>query len=187
MFLRKTAGGRDPLPLAMSGVRMGERVLQIGVDDARLAGAIAARAGISGHAAMIVADEKAAGRARKGAEDSAALLDVQVGPPRALPYEPASFDVAIVHTVGGLIQALGPDERSAAFRECHRVLRAGGRLVVIEAGTPTGFSAFFRSGPPSGAEAADSATLAELERAGFRAPRLLADREGYRFIEGLKA
>ncbi len=40
MFLRKTR--IEPLPVTMSAVRMGERVLQIGVDDPAVASAIAA-------------------------------------------------------------------------------------------------------------------------------------------------
>ena len=39
-FLRKSTLER--LPVVMSGVRMGERALQIGVDDSDLVGAIAA-------------------------------------------------------------------------------------------------------------------------------------------------
>jgi hypothetical protein len=48
MFLRKTR--IEPLPVTMSAVRMGERVLQIGVDDPAVASAIAGKAGLSGNA-----------------------------------------------------------------------------------------------------------------------------------------
>ena len=47
-FLRKS--GLEQLPVAMSGVRMGERALQIGIDDRSLAGVIAAKVGLSGSA-----------------------------------------------------------------------------------------------------------------------------------------
>ena len=63
MFLRKCRG-REPLPVTMSGVRMGERVLQIGVDDPAVAGALAAKVGLSGNAAIAVADERVAARAQ---------------------------------------------------------------------------------------------------------------------------
>ena len=43
----------------MTGVRMGERVLQVGTDDPSVAAAIAARIGLSGTAAIAVADEAA--------------------------------------------------------------------------------------------------------------------------------
>ena len=64
-FLRKSKLER--LPIVMSGVRTGERVLQIGVDDASLVGAIAAKVGLSGHAAIVVATERAAAAARAAA------------------------------------------------------------------------------------------------------------------------
>ena len=56
MFFRKSR--IEPLPVTMSAVRMGERVLQIGIDDASIASAIAAKVGLSGHAAIIVAEER---------------------------------------------------------------------------------------------------------------------------------
>ena len=53
----------EPLPVTMSAVRMGERVLQIGVDDPTIASAIAAKVGLSGNAAIAVTDERDAARA----------------------------------------------------------------------------------------------------------------------------
>ncbi len=64
MFLRRSTHARDPLAVAMSGVRLGERVLQVGVDDARLVGLIAAKTGLSGSAACVVADEQQAAKAK---------------------------------------------------------------------------------------------------------------------------
>ena len=61
-FLRKSK--QAPLPVAMSGVRMGERVLQIGIDDPAVAGALAAKVGLSGHAAMALTGEPDAVKAR---------------------------------------------------------------------------------------------------------------------------
>ena len=66
MFLRKSRVGRDPLVMTMSGVRLGERLLQIGVDDPAVLGALAAKVGLSGHAAVVTLDERSAERARTG-------------------------------------------------------------------------------------------------------------------------
>jgi SAM-dependent methyltransferase len=187
MFLRRSAARRDPLPVAMSGVRAGERLLQIGGGDPQLAGMLAAKVGISGHAAMIVVDERAAARAQKGAERAAALVDVHVGPLDHLPFDPGSYDVAIVHGVDGLLPALSRDARQALLRDVLRVLRGGGRVVVIEAGERTGLRAFLGSEKPDEEYEKGGGTVAALETAGFRAARRLADREGYRFSEGLKA
>jgi ubiquinone/menaquinone biosynthesis C-methylase UbiE len=187
MFLRKTAGGRDPLPITMSGVRMGERVLQIGVDDAAVAGALAAKVGLSGHAAMAVADREAAQKAQAGAVEAATLMDVQVTPLDALPYTDHAFDLVVINSTGGLLTSLDAATRAAALRECHRVLRSGGRVIAIEGGQRSGLAALLRPAPkPDPAYGASGGTVAALEAAGFRPVRLLADREGYLFTEGLR-
>ncbi len=186
-FLRKAAISREPLAMTMAGVRMGERALQIGVGDAALTALLAARPGISGHSAIVVGDDAAAARARSAAAESGALVDVHRASLAALPLADASFDVIVVH---GAAQALAPLDQAArtqAMRECLRVLRPGGRIVTIEAGTRSGLSALVRRGPAVD-PAYDGAggTGAVLEGAGFRPVRLLADREGFRFFEGLK-
>jgi len=187
-FLRKTNLARDPLAVAMSGVRIGERVLQIGINDARIVGALAAKAGISGHAAAVLADDHAAARAKKGAEQAGALIDVRVAPLHALPFDGSAFDVVVIHNLDGFLAALASGPRAAALRECHRVLRIGGRALAIEPGTRTGLGALLHLTAKSdpGYETAGGTTGA-LREAGFTAARLLADREGLRFIEGLKA
>lgn len=187
MFLRKPATRRDPLPVTMSGVRMGERVLQIGVDDPRIAAAIAAKVGLSGHAAMVVADQQAAARARDAIADAGGLVDLQVTASDTLPFEAASFDALVAHNMDLALAALPIERRAARLSEWRRVLRDGGRVVVIEAGTRTGLGALLRPGPkPDASYEERGGTSGALEAAGFRPVRLLGDREGFRFVEGLK-
>ncbi len=187
MFLRRSGPGRDPLPVAMSGVRSGERVLQVGVGDPGTSGALAAMVGISGHAAGVVLDEAAARRVVKSAEQAAALIEVHVSRFEALPFDDASFDVVIVHNLDAFVDALADNARAAVAREWRRVLRQGGRVVVIERGTRTGIGALLRPGPKSDGEPAGGrGAMAALEAGGFTSARLLADREGYRFLEALK-
>ena len=180
-FLRKPALER--LPVAMTGVRRGERALQLGIEDPSLVGAIAAKVGLSGHAAIVVRDEHGAAKARSAAEKAGALVDVQVHATAALPYEGDSFDVVVLHAATGLAGAFHDAAGAATLREGHRVLRTGGRLVIVEGGAAPGALAFLRSTP----RLPDSAGLVQaLAAAGFRAARLLAEHEGYRFTEGLK-
>jgi ubiquinone/menaquinone biosynthesis C-methylase UbiE len=187
MFLRKPATRRDPLPVTMSGVRMGERVLQIGVDDPAVAGAIATKVGLSGHAAMVVADQQAAARARVGIADAGGLVDLQVTSADTLPFEDGSFDALVVHNMDLTLAALPAEQRRMRLAEWRRVLRDGGRLVVIEAGTRSGLGALLRPGPKPDAGYEDTGgTVGALQGAGFKPVRLLGDREGFKFIEGLK-
>jgi ubiquinone/menaquinone biosynthesis C-methylase UbiE len=104
-----------------------------------------------------------------------------------LPFAAAGFDVVVVNSVGGLLASLADNTQAGLFRECYRVLRQGGRLITIEAGARTGLSALWRPGgkPDVGnPNAGDVSPM--LGAAGFKPVRLLADREGLRFTEGLK-
>ena len=187
MFLRKTTVGREPLVMAMSGVRMGERILQIGVDDPAVLGALAAKVGISGHAAVLTLDERSAGRARKGIADAAALADVMVSTDGSLPFDADGFDVAIVHGVNGFVPTLAPEVRSRLLSQLLHVTRRGGRVIVTEAGERAGLKAMLAPAPKKDEQYEQAGgSVAALETAGFRPVRLLADREGIRFIEGLK-
>jgi ubiquinone/menaquinone biosynthesis C-methylase UbiE len=186
-FLRKSTVEREPLAVAMIGVRMGDRVLQIGLGEPRLTSTLAARPGLSGHAAIVVHDQQDAERAQAAAGEAGLLIDVHVAPMTALPLADGTFDVVIVHNAASALAALETHARTQAVAEGRRVLRDGGRLIALETGTPGGLRAVLRRAPAAdpGYEASGG-TAAVLEAAGFKAVRLLADRDGYRFFEGLK-
>jgi ubiquinone/menaquinone biosynthesis C-methylase UbiE len=187
MFLRRSKHTRDPLAVAMSGVRLGERVLQVGVDDARLVGLIASKTGLSGSAACVVADAQQASKAKGGADQAGVLMEIAVVPAGTLPHPDGGFDVAVIHSVSGLLASLDTAARRTLLGESARVLRAGGRIIVIEPGTRTGLGSMLRPAPSSQAayDAAGGA-VADLRAAGFSPVRELGDREGFRFAEGLK-
>jgi len=200
MFLRRSMVGRDPLPVAMTGVRMGERVLQVGIDDPQLGGALAVKVGLSGHAAFVVSDERAAQKALAAAAKAGALVDVKVSSLESLPFPERAFDLVVVNSMGGLLAVLAPAVRANVLRELHRVLRAGGRVVTIESGTRSGFATAGRAFTAHLARrkaapylSRDSefekrgGAVAALQAAGFTPVRPLGDREGYRFTEGLKS
>jgi arsenite methyltransferase len=185
MFLRKTKR-REPVPITMSGVRMGERLLQVGVDDPAVSATIAAKVGLSGTAAAIAAAPADASRLRSSAEDAGALVDVQTAPLDRMPFPDGAFDVVVVHGVNGLLNSLAPTTRVGALRECHRVLRQGGRIVVIESGTQRGIAALLRRQGASAGSAEATGTVTALESAGFQPVRIVGDLEGFRFTEGLR-
>jgi len=184
MFLRKSRV--EPLPVTMSAVRMGERVLQIGVDDPAIASAIAAKVGLSGTAALVVADEREAARAHGAMANAGVLVDVQVTPLATLPFDSDAFDLIVVHGMHGLVSSLDADARLAAMREWRRVLRQGGRAMTIEAGPATGLASVFKPQRSNEAYEAAGGAVGGLAAAGFKPVRLLAEREGYKFAEGIK-
>src|SRR5437588_9534630 len=100
-FARQT----DPhaLVAAMTGVKMGERFLQVGCAHGGRLGSVAAKVGLSGQAVAIVPDEASALRARKGAAQAGVLVEVEMAPPTALSVENNAFDVAVVDDTDGLV------------------------------------------------------------------------------------
>jgi SAM-dependent methyltransferase len=179
LFLRKSK--TTPVPIVMCGVRMGERVLQIGIDDPWLVGALAAKVGLSGHAAIAVFDDRAAEKARAAAANAGVLVDLQVAALGSLPFPEGGFDAVVLHALTDPLPPVGGAAALAMLCEAHRVLRAGGRVVILEKGQSR------RSWLPSRpAQVNAGATATALGTAGFRAARLLADREGVSFTEGLK-
>ena len=184
MFLRQSTVGREPLAIAMSGVRMGERLLQIGMDTPLVTGSLAAKPGLSGESSIAIMDEATADRARRAVSETGALANIGTYALNALPFDSGSFDVIVIHNRSGQSASVLSTQGSGALGECRRVLRAGGRLVVLERGTRTGLAAIFQ---PRSSRGQAETTIKALEAAGFRAVRVLGDREGYCFVEGLQA
>ena len=120
-----------PLAVGMTGVKLGERFAQIGCEHGGRLGAIAAKVGLSGRAVAIVPDEASAARARKGAAEAGVLVEVETAPPTQLPVEDQAFDLVVIDDTGGFLGSMGGDTRHATVREARRILRPGGRLLVI--------------------------------------------------------
>lgn len=163
-WFRKTSE-RDSLGVAMAGVKLGDRFLSLGLRDPRLIAALAAKAGLTGTACAIETDAAGAQEGAAAVEAEGALVDATHAPWDALPYAAASFDVVLVRDV---FSTQEPDLKARCAAEVLRVLRGGGRVLVIES------------------LKAKSDSVTPLKNAGFAAVRVLAEAEGASFVEGLK-
>ena len=96
-----------------------------------------------------------------------------------LPFDPGHFDMIVVDDTGGAFASLASGDRSACLRDARRVLRRGGRIEVVEG---LGRGGWFTGAPsrPAGYD-----TLRDLADAGFKPVRALAEKDGFRFVEGL--
>jgi len=184
MFLKR----QNPhgLAVSMTGAKMGDRLLQIGCAHGGRLGAIAIKVGLSGRAAAAVPDQASADRARKGGAEAGVLVDVEVAPPTRLPYERDAFDLVVADDTGGLFATMRADERRAAVREMVRVLRPGGRAVVIGGAPRGGIGAILSRAPDAPPFVSSGEAVTALEADGFRSARIIGEREGLAFVEAIK-
>jgi ubiquinone/menaquinone biosynthesis C-methylase UbiE len=184
-FFGKSAGrGDEPhrLVVDMTGVRLGERVAQIGCPHGGRLAAIAKKVGLSGRALAIVPDEASAARASKGAAQAGVLVEIETAPATRLPAEDAAFDLVVVDETGGLLATMASSDRAATVREMLRLLRPGGRAIVIGRARRGGVRGMLARGPA--APLFDAAPT--LQANGFKTVRHLAERDGLVFVEGIK-
>ncbi len=170
--------GPYALALAMTGIRLGERFLQIGSGTPNLFGALAAKVGLSGHAAGVAADSAGAEALKEAAAEAGALVEVEVAAPASLPYPAESFDLVVVDSTH-----MTADQAGGWLAEAFRVLRMGGRLIVAERTGGSRLGTLFGGGSSSDRTDAVARTLGV---SGFRPVRKIAERDRWRFTEGLK-
>ena len=180
---------KHSVAIAMSGVALGDRLLLVGCTDASLMGAIGSRAGLSGRVCAIVPDEKHAARARRAADSSGFLLELETGPVDTFPFEDAAFNLIVIDNQQGLLSSMRPEQRVATLKEAFRALAPRGRIVLIERAGRGGLGRLFDpagSAPVETHYKTSGGAVAALEAEGFRAARLLAERGGMSFFEGVR-
>ena len=170
----------DPLQVSMTGVRMGERFLQVGCHDRALLAGLAAKVGLSGGAAVAAADPAAAKRAAAVGAKVGALIDVRPIDGRTLPFDSDHFDMVVIDDTDGSFASIEDAARLSYLRDAGRVVRTGGRIEVVE-GLGGGGMLRGAVARPQGYD-----MLRDLAAAGFKPSRLLAEKDGFRFLEGLR-
>jgi ubiquinone/menaquinone biosynthesis C-methylase UbiE len=164
-IFRKAPG--EPLAVTMTGVKLGNRLLSIGVRDPKLIAALSMKAGVTGRACVVEADAARAAGAADAIEREGGLVEASEARGWTMSFAADSFDVAVARDVFSTLTA---DDTRQAASETLRVLRGGGRLIVIE----------------SAKRVRGDALTAPLTVAGFAAVRVLAEAEGMIFVEGIK-
>src|SRR6478752_8496424 len=100
----------EPLTVAMTGIKLGDRVLIAGVSDTALITALGIKAGLTGRTCIVDSGEREVAAAAAAIERNGALVESAVSPLTTLPYESRSFDVAVLRDVLGPAR---PEDRAA--------------------------------------------------------------------------
>lgn len=130
----------------LAGIRPGEHMLDIGCGTGTLA--IAAwrrsRPGGSVHGADVSAKMIAVARKKARKAELDAALHFQVADATVLPFRDQMFDAVTVTIVMHMVPEA---ERAAALQEASRVLRPGGRLLLVDYGgaTRSGLMVYLRA------------------------------------------
>jgi ubiquinone/menaquinone biosynthesis C-methylase UbiE len=181
IFARLFGGdsGRGALIVSMTSVKLGDRLLVVGLSDPSLLATLAGKIGITGRACGVDPSADLVDRAERAARKAGVLVETQRGPFTDLPAEPDGFDVVVVRARGELAreEALG-----AALGAARRVLRDGGRCLVLADAAPGNRLAWWRKVEP----APPAPRIAQLfEAHGYRAARVRAEREALAFVESV--
>jgi ubiquinone/menaquinone biosynthesis C-methylase UbiE len=174
----------EPLAVSITGVKLGDRLLAVGVRDPRLVATLARKTGLTGHVAAADADADRVARATAIIQNEGALADVVQAPWGALPFGDASFDVAVICD---LLMTMAADVRARCLADVLRVLRPGGRVIVIEPAPRGGIGALLTRNAADPHYTEQGGAAAALKAEGFGAVRTIAERDGVSYVEGVKS
>ena len=113
----------------------GQRVLDVGCGTGSLAIAAKRKVGPEGVACGVDASPEMLARARSKSHKAGLEVDFLQAPAQALPFPDAKFDV-VLNTL--MLHHLPRASREQCLAEMKRVLRPGGRLLVVEFAAPAG-------------------------------------------------
>jgi ubiquinone/menaquinone biosynthesis C-methylase UbiE len=119
--------------LTLAGVEAGESVLDIGCGTGTLAIAAAGHVGPQGSVSGIDASTEMIARARRKAANARVRVTFELAPAERLPFSDGRFDL-VLSTL--MLHHLPRITRQQCAREVRRVLKPGGRILVVDFGRP---------------------------------------------------
>jgi len=119
----------------LAAIRPGESVLEVGCGTGELTRRARARAGSAAVVAGIDPSAEMIGVARAKAQRAGLGIDYRVAAIEALPFADASFDVVLSSL---MMHHLPADLKPLGLAEVRRVLKPGGRLLIVDMKRPTG-------------------------------------------------
>lgn len=163
----------------MIGAKAGGSVVVIGATDPAVAAEVALVTGLNGRTLVIVPRGIAPAVVLKAATEAGALVDIETSDLASLAVADGAFDIAVI------ADADADTNLDGVIREAARVVRSGGRVVVIKGRRVTGFRKLL-SGSVSDASSTDDRIVSLLTGSGLRGARLLGQAEGVSYFEGTK-
>jgi SAM-dependent methyltransferase len=160
--------------LAMIGARSADRIVVAGQPEPALAAELAGVTGLNGCTLVASASPEARDAIESAARRAGSLVEFDDTESTRLPGDPDSADVVVLALK---LEGAHPAD-DALFRDAFRILRPGGRLIVID-----GVRASGPLGRGHAATAAEGEVVARLVAAGGRAARRLARAEGVAYYE----
>ena len=164
-------------PSRCAGLKLGDRFLGLGTSDPDLAARLAGKVGLTGAgcSTSTAADSAAAGRRSSSKAHSSKAVTAHVAAVRSRP-----FDAVVMRN------ALGNHRAVAALRGDGEVSLASARVAAASP-SRTSRAASWRSSPAGGGTPSPANRRRASHRRRISRVRLLAEREGIAFVEGVKA
>lgn len=119
----------------LAQLRPGDDVLDVGCGTGSLTMAAKRRVGAQGRVCGVDPSAQMIARARQKATRQGLAIDYQVGVIERLPFPDHSFDVALSSL---MMHHLPDDLKRQGLAEIARVLKPGGRLLVLDVSRPSG-------------------------------------------------